>query len=58
MSLEYGDIVRVRNTMLYNGRVGMLGPISSDPEDPWDYYVTLEPDGRTIAVHSYQVESA
>lgn len=54
--MQYGDIVKVRNTMLYNGQIGMVGPVGSDPDDPWDFYVDLI-DGRTIGVMSGQVEA-
>jgi len=48
--------------MLYTGRTGVLGPISDDPEDIWDYTVVLDPaEGdkvvdRKIGVSDFQVE--
>lgn len=38
-----GDRVKVRKTLLFNDRVGVLEPKSSDPEDFWDFTVRLEP---------------
>jgi len=65
--LKHGDRVKVKGTLLYNGRVGTLKPISDDPEDPWDFYVDLDasedpkPDSinreaRTVGVMDFQVE--
>ena len=48
-SQQIGSTVVIKNTMLYNGRRGTLGPASDDPEDFWDYTVTLS-DGRRIGV--------
>jgi hypothetical protein len=63
--LQHGDKVRVVKSLLYTGRTGVLGPISDDPDDPWDFTVKLtagDPDStsrieqaRTIGVHDDQV---
>lgn len=61
--LKHGDQVLVVNTLNYNGRRGVLGPISDDPEDIWDYTVELSPgmgddrlaEARKIGVHEGQV---
>lgn len=34
--------VEIVNTMLYNGRTGVLHPTSGHPEDFWDYTVVLD----------------
>lgn len=39
--LKHGDMVLVVNTMNYNGRRGVLKPISDDPEDCWEFTVDL-----------------
>ena len=60
--IPFGTKVRVTNSMLYTGRTGVLGPISDDPEDIWDYTVVLDPaEGdkvvdRKIGVSDFQVE--
>jgi len=70
--LRSGLRVRIKETMLYNGRVGVLHSNSGDPEDFWDFTVKLDaqpvPEGethsfpealhgaRTIGVNSSQVE--
>lgn len=41
-----GDLVIVVNTLHYNDRIGVLSLPSGTPEDPWDFYVELEPDDR------------
>lgn len=51
-----GDRVVVRETMLYNGRKGVVeNPQKRDPEDFWDYNVRLN-DGRLIGVYDFQIE--
>lgn len=69
--LAIGTKVRVKNTKLYDGRVGVLKTTSSDPENFWDFNVLLEaapvPEGtskilsniygeRIIGVMDTQVE--
>lgn len=58
--LRYGDKVRVKNTSLFDGRVGIVRPTSGHPEDIWDRYVMLEPKGldgsRSIGVMLDQIE--
>lgn len=69
-ALQHGMAVRIQHTSLYDGRTGVLGPTSEDPEDFWDYTVALtaaEPpagatpiqrklyEERTIGVMSSQV---
>lgn len=41
--LQHGTRVKVKGTLFYNGRVGTLATTSGDPEDPWDFYVDLDP---------------
>jgi hypothetical protein len=40
--LRIGDKVRVKDSMLYSGRVGVLKPNSGEYDDPWDFTVLLE----------------
>lgn len=69
-ALKPGLRVRVKGTMLYNGRVGVLQPNSGEPDDQWDFNLRLDaqdpPVGisrieaklyeeRTIGVSRYQV---
>lgn len=56
----HGDDVLIVNTLNYNGRWGVLGPISDDPEDIWDFTVALAADGgaddtRIIGVSRDQI---
>lgn len=39
--LKHGELVLVLNTLNYDGRQGVLGPISNDPEDIWSFNVEL-----------------
>lgn len=39
---QLGDRVRVKDSLLFDGRVGEIIPTSGHPDDPWDHYVTLE----------------
>lgn len=58
--LALGDRVRVKDSMLFEGRVGEIIPTSGHPDDPWDHYVTLEPQGlygsQRIGVMSNEVD--
>lgn len=54
--MNYGDRVKVKNTLLCNDRTGILRPTHPDDE-MWAYYVTLD-DGRVIGVDTFQVEPA
>lgn len=49
-----GDRVTVCNTLLYNGRTGILTENSGLWDDPWDFNVRLD-DGHTIGVDQNQV---
>lgn len=59
-TIKLGDRVRVKNTMLFDDRVGEIIPTSGHPEDIWDWYVTLEPRGldgsQRIGVMLNQIE--
>jgi hypothetical protein len=58
-NLTHGTRVRVRESMYHTGRIGILAPISDDPEDCWEFYVELEATAtkpaRTIGVYALQV---
>lgn len=58
--LQLGDRVRVTNSLLFDGRVGEIIPTSGHPDEIWDHYVTLEPEGlygsQRIGVSIDQVE--
>lgn len=70
--LTVGTRVRVKDTLLYNGRVGVLTENSGHDDDLWDFNCVLEPtevpegtskimakiyDERIIGVHDFQVEA-
>lgn len=61
--MKIGDRVKVRGTLLYNGRRGILTDTSGAPDDPWDFNVVLYtvPDDRNpnriIGVFKEQVEA-
>lgn len=59
-TIQLGDRVRVKNSMLFDGRVGEIIPTSGHPDDPWDWYVSLEPSGlygrQRIGVMLDQIE--
>ncbi len=60
--IAHGTRVLVKDSRLYTGRTGILGPISDDPEDIWDYTVVLDDvpadkvTQRRIGVSDFQVE--
>lgn len=69
--LNSGVRVRVKNTALYNGRVGILLDKTEDPDNFWDFSCLLDattvPEGssriqrklygeRLIGVNSFQIE--
>jgi hypothetical protein len=60
-----GDRVVVKDTLLFNDRVGTLVPTSGEPDDPWDWCVELDALGnshvsifsaRKIGVSEYQID--
>lgn len=70
--LTVGTRVRVKDSLLYTGRVGVLTENSGHDDDPWDFNCVLEPtevpegtskimakiyDERIIGVHDSQVEA-
>lgn len=61
MSFQIGDKVRVVKSLLYTGQTGRVSPISTDPDDFWAHYVTLDDlkngDGtpRVIGVEESQL---
>ena len=59
-NVNYGDRVIVKNSLLYTGRTGVLGPISDNPADFWNFEVELDETkdekSRVIGVMDYQVE--
>lgn len=51
---EYiGRFVKIKNTLLFNGKTGYLEKASDDPADFWDYNVKLM-DGTKIGVTTDQ----
>jgi len=67
VELQDGMRVRVKDSMLYTGRVGTLSPGSYSDEGGWDFSVELDPTddpevdslirgSRTIGVFDFQVE--
>lgn len=52
--VKIGDRVIIHNTLLYNGRTGVVVPNSGLYDDPWDFNVRLD-DGRIIGVNRNQL---
>lgn len=63
--LNVGDRVVVTNTLMYNGRVGVLEPATVAEDGGWDFHVNMDAnsasevrqEGGIIGVWDFQVRA-